>query len=121
MPGAVLGARVCNEQASCYKTDVQRSNILGEGMVMRPERLGGGGSGGEGVSETRPESIAHAGFRPKHRGGGKEDLQGDTRRVSMPPPTDIRLLFLKHCSLRAYQEATKSAQTRAVGPLPRLN
>ena len=57
----------------------------------------------------------------EHRGGGKEDLQGDTRRVSMPPPTDIRLLFLKHCSLRAYQEATKSAQTRAVGPLPRLN
>lgn len=66
MPGAVLGARVCNEQASCYKTDVQRSNILGEGMVMRPERLGGG-SGGEGVSETRPESIAHAGLG-EHRG-----------------------------------------------------
>ena len=33
------------------------------------------------------------------------------------PPADIRLLFLKHCSLCTQQEATKSALTRAVGPL----
>ena len=33
------------------------------------------------------------------------------------PPADIRLLFLTHCSLCAQQEATKSAQTRTVGPL----
>lgn len=34
----------------------------------------------------------------------------------MHPPADIRLLFLKHCSPWAQQEA-KSAQTRAVGLL----
>lgn len=103
MPGTVLGTGVFNEQLFCYKTDKAPlwSSHAGWEVGNEAAEVGRGQVVRTGRALT---ALLGVGFYHKAK---RQALNGFKQGVSdmiilqCIPPADIRLLFLKQCSLCA--------------------